>query len=254
MSMGLQVQAQELKAVLIVGNVEDDTPIYIKKMNQVSTLLEQHQVKTYKFYNHKADWNNIVDIAKDCNFFIYTGHGSNAGKNNNAGGLNLKNTISTEKMLSTLKLKDNALVLFMHVCNGAGSSATDLKDIGIQEAEKRVRHYAFPFFEVGAAAYYANNYDNGVYEFLELFLTGKSIYEAFKTSVRKPIILALDKDAPSKQGKSVCITSALNHGYATYTTTDGYGNKKEYKIKAFKDYSIALVGNKDFNIDIMKGK
>lgn len=251
--IGLQVQAQELKAVLIVGNVEENTPIFIKEMNKISILLEQHQVKTYKFYNHKADWNNIVDIAKDCNFFIYTGHGSTAGKNNNAGGICLKNTVSTEKMLSTLKLKDNALVLFMHVCYGAGSTATDLKDIGIQEAEKRVRHYAFPFFEVGAAAYYANNFDNGVYSFLELFLTGKSIYEAYKTSVRKPSIFALDKDAPSKQGKSVCIASTLNHGYATYTTTDAEGNKKEYKIKAFKDYNIALVGNKDFNINIMKG-
>ena len=50
--IGLQVQAQELKAVLIVGNVEENTPIFIKEMNKISILLEQHQVKTYKFYNN----------------------------------------------------------------------------------------------------------------------------------------------------------------------------------------------------------
>jgi hypothetical protein len=48
-------------------------------------------------------------------------------------------------------LHKNALVLFSHACESAGSSALDTKDIGVNEATKRVEDYAKPFVKLGAA-------------------------------------------------------------------------------------------------------
>ena len=114
--------------------------------------------------------NTIIEVANKCKFFVYSGHGSTMGVNGNAGGICINSMVSSYELIKSLRLKENALVIFKSVCRGAGSSAGDNTDIGITEAKKRVTNYAYPFFEIGASAYYANNYGAGAYNFLEDFL------------------------------------------------------------------------------------
>jgi hypothetical protein len=110
------------------------------------------------------------------------------GVNGNTGGLCLNKMISTEQILKELQLKKNAIVLFKSVCGGAGSSAVDSKDIGIEEAATRVTDYAQPFFTIGAACYYADNYDNGIDLFLKEFLSGKSVGGCYEITTKEAMV------------------------------------------------------------------
>lgn len=146
-----------LKAILIIGRKISEPASAIEKMDKIADLLTKNRVKVYKFYYNNANWQNIIKVSKDCSFFIYYGHGGRLGDDNNFGGFFINTDITASQILSELKLKENALVIFKSVCGGAGFSADDRIDIGTDEAKKRVCSYASPFFKIGSAAYYANN-------------------------------------------------------------------------------------------------
>ena len=87
--------SKDLKAILIVGHQEDGTKKAMESMNKIAVLLQQKGVIVYKFYNHEANWEEIVKVSKKCNFFIYSGHGSTVGVDGNTGGLCINSIIST---------------------------------------------------------------------------------------------------------------------------------------------------------------
>lgn len=238
----------QLEAVLIVGNIEENTTASIKKMNQVALIFEKYGIKVTKFYNRNTSWEVIKTAAKTASFFVYSGHGSTMGVNGNTGGLCLNKMISTEQILKELQLKKNAIVLFKSVCGGAGSSASDSKDIGIHEATSRVTDYAQPFFTIGAACYYADNYDDGIDLFLKEFLSGKSVGECYEITTKEFIVfheIAMPFILDSK--KQIAISSDKQEGTTTqYIFENGKTTYK--KIPSFKNYDIAFVGNPNFSI------
>jgi hypothetical protein len=68
-----------------------------------------------------AKWKDIVKESEGAHIFIYAGHGS-------ASVLCLTDVTSlggSTIILAELKLHKNALVVFNHACESAGSSATD---------------------------------------------------------------------------------------------------------------------------------
>ena len=142
-----------LEAVLVVGNTEESTKSAIEEMNSLALVFIKNGIKVTKFYDKNTNWESIKVAAKTASFFVYDGHGSTLGINGATGGLCLNKFISTEQILADLRLKKNALVLFKSVCGGAGSSASDTKDIGIDEAAQRVTDYSYPFFSIGASCY-----------------------------------------------------------------------------------------------------
>jgi len=237
-----------LEAVLIVGNTEQNTISSIKKMNQVALIFEKQGIKVTKFYNRNTSWEAIKTAAKTASFFVYSGHGSTMGVDGNTGGLCLNKMISTEQILKELQLKKNAIVLFKSVCGGAGSSAVDSKDIGIEEATTRVTDYAQPFFTIGAACYYADNYDNGIDLFLKEFLSGKSVGECYKITTKEAMVFhEIAKPFILDANKQIAISSDKQEGTATqYIFENGKTTYK--KIPSFKNYDIALVGNPSFSI------
>ena len=87
------------------------------------------------------------------------------------GGLDLNKAISSEDIVNDLKLRSNAIIIFKSVCGGAGSSASDDGDIGIKKAIERVSDYSRPFLNIGASAYYANNFGEGCLSFLNDFFS-----------------------------------------------------------------------------------
>jgi hypothetical protein len=237
-----------LEAVLIVGNTEESTGLSIKKMNQVALIFENQGIKVTKFYNRNTNWEAIKTAAKTASFFVYSGHGSTMGVNGNTGGLCLNKMISTEQILKELKLKKNAIVLFKSVCGGAGSSAVDSKDIGIEEATTRVTDYAQPFFTIGAACYYADNYDNGIDLFLKEFLSGKSVGECYEITTKEAMVFhEIANPFILDANKQIAISSDKQEGTTTqYIFENGKTNCK--KIPSFKNYDIAFVGNPNFSI------
>jgi len=239
-----------LTAVLVVGPQEDGTLAAEKSMDEIADLLIGHGVTVHRFYAENADWEKIKIVAKSANFFIYSGHGSTLGEGGKTGGLCLKTMVSSKKMMEDLQLKDNAMVIFKSVCRGAGSSASDDGDIGIQEALVRVSDYAKPFFQTGASCYYANNIGNGCQSFLADFFSGKTIQECFEISARSWAKIEFSKPYVFDSKKVISIASTEWEGTTTRTTyTNGVKTVEEFP--STKNYDIAYVANPGFTIKDM---
>jgi hypothetical protein len=244
-----------LEAVLVVGNTEESTKSAIKQMDGLAIIFTNNGVKVTKFYDKNTNWEDIKAAAKTASFFVYAGHGSNLGINYATGGLCLKEFIYTKQILEEFKLKKNALVLFKSVCGGAGSSAADDKDIGIEEATQRVIDYSYPFFSIGASCYYADNFDGGVDLFMKEFFKGNSIAECYKATsgydVTNP---QYKKTFPFDSKKQIFISSHIMNGITTQSSYVN-GKKTVKKINSFKSYDIALVGNTSYRLkDLIDNK
>ncbi len=248
---GQKTLPTKLKAILVVGHQEDGTENAIERMNKIAELFVEKGVTVYKFYDDEAIWNEIIKVSNDCSFFIYSGHGSTMGENGNVGGIFINSLISTNELIEQLRLKKNSLVIFKSVCYGAGSSAGDDIDIGISEAKKRVTDYASPFFKIGASAYYANNFTDGVYNFLKDFLTGVSLKQAYLNSTKTWTDVEFEETFPIDIKKFYSIASTPGGGISTRTSYTN-GVKTVEQIENPKSYEIAYVGNPEFSIKDMK--
>lgn len=243
-----QSNAQSKYALLLVGHQEDGTTSAIHEMNKIADLFQANGIGVYKFYDYNANWEEVKRVASECSFLVYSGHGSNLGIQGQVGGLIINPSVSTEKLMSELRLKNNSLILFKSVCYGAGSTAGDDEDIQVEEAKRRVTEYAYPFFEIGAAAYYANNYQNGVYNFLTDFFKGKTIKDAFVNSASTWTDIEFDVPFSRYTNKNISIASSAGGGMATRITYTN-GVKKVETVPSPKSYSIAYVGDPNFSIN-----
>jgi hypothetical protein len=229
------------KAILIVGPQQDGTSEAISEMNRIADFLKSKGVEVLSFYDKNSDWEKIKKAAEGASILIYAGHGSEKC------GLHLSKSVSNEEIVSGLKLKKNAMVLFQSVCYGAGSTAGDNVDIGLKEAEKRVTNYARAFIEKGAGCYFAINSDGGVLEFLTDFYKGKSVQECFENSTE--FFYKMEKNQKSLLGDNlnIAIASSDTSGTATRTTYIN-GVKKVEKVPVVKGYDIAYISSPDFSL------
>ena len=237
----------QLKAILVVGHQEDGTESAIKKMNEIDSFLKENDVLTYTFYDKDAIWEDITAKSEGAHFFIYSGHGN--------GSCNLcietPHFVSNEQITNDLKLDDDAVVIFKSVCYGAGSSASDDADIGINEAEKRVSNYALLFFKSGTACYFANNSGKGALTFLENFFEGKTVRECYVATTDFWYDIELTKDWDLGYNAEISIATSDWGGTVTHTTYIN-GEKTVTEEPAIKSYSIALIANPNFTIAKLK--
>ena len=68
-------QLDQLKAVIIVGDLQDGTAEAIKEMEEVHSFFKSKNVIVKTFYHPKKSWKDIVKASKDASFFVYSGHG-----------------------------------------------------------------------------------------------------------------------------------------------------------------------------------
>ncbi len=95
------------------------------------------------------------------------------------GGFALKNKfISSEKIRTDLHLAPNAIVM-LYGCFTAGSSGIDNPSIDSAEAQRRVAQYSDPFFDIGAAGYYADWYGDAFQMFVRYLFQGKTLKGAY---------------------------------------------------------------------------
>ena len=239
-------QADQLRAVIIVGDQQDDTMNAIEDMENIHTFFKSKNVIVKIFYHPKTSWKDIVKASKDASFFVYSGHGM-SWPDGKYGGLDLDEAISSEDIINDLKLKANALVIFKSVCGGAGSSASDDGDIGIKKAIERVLDYSKPFLNIGASAYYADNFGNGCLSFLNDFFEGKTMKECFDNSIGWSAKLEVDQNYKYDRSKSIGVASSDWGGTVTKTSYIN-GVKSVREVPASKDYDIAYVANPKYSL------
>ena len=243
-------QADQLRAVIIIGDLQDGTVSAIKEMEEIHSFFKSKNVIVKTFYHPKTNWKDIVRASKDASFFLYRGHGM-SWPDGKYGGLDLNKAISSEDIVNDLKLKANAIVIFKSVCGGAGSSASDDGDIGIRKALERVSDYSRPFLNIGASAYYADNFGNGCLSFLNDFFEGKIIKECFDNSIGWSAKLEIDQDYKYDKSKSIGVASSDWGGTVTRTSYIN-GVKSVREVPSTKDYDIAYVANPRFSISTLK--
>ena len=243
-------QVDQLRAVIIVGDQQDGTMNAIEDMENIHTFFKSKNVIVKTFYHPKTSWKDIVKASKDASFFVYSGHGM-SWPDGKYGGLDLNEAISSEDIVNDLKLRSNAIVIFKSVCGGAGSSASDDGDIGIKKAIERVSDYSRPFLNIGASAYYANNFGEGCLSFLNDFFEGKTMKECFDNSIVWSAKLEIDQNYKYDKSKSIGVASSDWGGTVTKTSYIN-GVKSVREVPATKDYDIAYVANSIYNISILK--
>ena len=234
-------QADQLIAIIIVGDQQDGTMNAIEDMENIHTFFKSKNVIVKTFYHPKTSWKDIVKASKDASFFVYSGHGM-SWPNGKYGGLDLNEAISSEDIVNDLKLISNAIVIFKSVCGGAGSSASDDGDIGIKKAIERVSDYSKPFLNIGASAYYADNFGNGCLSFLNNFFEGKTIKECFDNSIGWSAKLEVDQNYRYDRSKSIGVAST-DWGGTVRKTSYINGVKSVREVPATKDYDIAYVAS-----------
>jgi hypothetical protein len=241
-SFGEAIAAEQKHALLIVGHQETLTASAIVEMEKTAFLFRQHGVVVHRFYDEQALWEDIIQIAPQCHFFVYCGHGSLLGDGYGAGGLNIDQSVSSAKIREEMNLAEDALVVFQSVCYGAGSSATDNDDIGQEEARNRVSCYAAPFIDIGASSYFAINRVGGSREFIGFLLEGKTLEQAFTDCRRQHHTVEFSTQWTHNPGKSFSIASTPAGGVSTRSSY--YGGKlwKTETIPGRKTYNIACIG------------
>jgi hypothetical protein len=245
-------QADKLRAVIIVGDQQDGTIDAIEDMENIHTFFKSKNVIVKTFYHPKTSWKDIIKASKDASFFVYSGHGM-SWPDGKYGGLDLDEAISSEDIVNDLKLRSNAIVIFKSVCGGAGSSASDDGDIGIKKALERVSDYSRPFLNIGASAYYADNFGNGCLSFLNNFFEGKTMKECFDNSIGWSAKLEIDQNYKYDISKSIGVASSDWGGTVTKTSYIN-GVKSVNEVPATKDYDIAYVANTEYSISTLKSK
>lgn len=220
-------------AVLITGF--EASCAAVNRMNSIAILLKEKGYIVYKFYYPKAYWSSIKEKAKSCSFFVYTGHGViNGGLNGGFGGLSINEIITAKQIVESLKFDYKPLVIYLHACGAAGSSAGDPNDIGINEACKRICDTSLPFFMVGAGAYFAaNTFGEG---FLIDFLNGKALPTCFRIFSEPHYEILMSETLKTSNllnQKSICISGAQNM-------------RKQIILGS---YDIAYVGPSNFTIN-----
>ncbi len=237
-----------MRAVLVVGHQEDGTSAAISEMDKIANFLRARSVKVETFYDAKADWANISKAANGANFFLYSGHGGHFGEGGTWGGLSVTDIVHGQD-IEKLRFAPHALVLFQSVCGGAGSSADDEGDIGIKEAEKRVREYSSSFFKAGAGAYFAVNTTGGGLEVLQTMFTGKTLQDGYAKTCQH--FYKVEFTRPFKNNLEISLASSDWGGTVTRTTYTN-GKKTVEEIPSSKNYSVAFIAPANFSLQNMR--
>ncbi len=239
---------KRIKVIIVVGPVEESTKKFVEEKKELATFLRSYGVQVIEIYHPKANWTDVQEASKDAHIFIYSGHGSTKGENSCSGGLCLTDGItSASDMSKGLQLNKNALILFNHVCRGAGSSAGDDGDIGKIEAAKRVTDYSYPFIQKGAGCYYANNTNGSLQPFLERFFNKMPVSTIWK-EVSKSKTIVIDEKYKHDKRYHISLGSDDESGSIVTRTTTTNGVKKVEKIKGFISYDEAIVGMPEFSV------
>ncbi len=247
-NFGTSAFGQHRKALIVNG------PDGMLEAIEAQNLIQLMQSSGYEvgyLAGRSATWEKVKSAAQGVHILIYSGHGSILGYDG-TGGLclhasNGDGIVSSQTLETSIQLAPNALVLFKSVCRGAGSSAGDNGDIGIREATTRVAAYARPFFTMGASAYYADNYSDGIEGFLELMLQGYTMNEAYKVQVEFWNEIVYEGKLSYAPQMNIGISKSSYSGDAIRTIESG-GQTITERIEVEASYDVAFAGRSEYRL------
>ncbi len=184
-----ELKLPPLKAVLLVGPIDGDSGAWTSQekenMDLAAAELQANGVTLHTFYTPDNDWETITSAARGAHFLLYRGHGVYWGNTNTSsppvGGFALKDRfISNDDIRMDLELAPNAIVM-LYGCFTAGTSSNDSGSISSAEAQRRVAQYADPFFDIGAAGYYASWYGDAFQKLIHLLFQGQTLQETYES-------------------------------------------------------------------------
>jgi len=239
------------EAVCIIGSHSIYNEKSLVQMEKIAALLESKNFKVHRFYDPNNEWEAIKKAALNAALFIYRGHGTHLGIDGGFGGIVIDKFISGEKISKELTFNLNPLVIFVSACGGAGSSAGDDHDIGVDEAKTRVLGSALPFLLTGAQGYYANNYGDGAHIFLQQWLEQKNLETCYTNSMYSWCTVQAHEPVEDERIASsfkIAVSSSPDNAVRTLTTTTN-GISSTQKIVREFSYSIAYLGNPELTFD-----
>jgi hypothetical protein len=168
-------------AVMVLGS--DHLARQKQQLEEMANYLKTKQIRVVKFFYPNTEWSKIVNESKNCDFFIYAGHGcSNCGLDGEYGGLVLNEFITANRMQAELKFQKQPIVIILNSCGAAGRASDDDKSTTKKELIKRIFDTATPYFTCGARGYYASNWYNEYEVFLDNYLINYSVKKSFELS------------------------------------------------------------------------
>jgi hypothetical protein len=224
---------------------------------RLTDLLRGQGYRVTFLEGREASWAQVKRQAQGVHVFVYAGHGSNQGYDG-TGGLCLSgpgytasdpdyDIIPSSDLEASIRLAPGAIVLFQSVCRGAGSSASDGSDIGIEEAVRRVESYSRVFFTMGAAAYCANNYVMGVAAMLERLLAGATLSEAYEAEATMWNEIAYRGTSTYVPAYHLVISTHHKSGTVTIFTWEN-GRERRRTVPRFREYDLAYAGDPAFRL------
>ena len=185
--------------------------------------------KRHGIYSPNTTWETIAEGSKNANVFLYAGHGDGDGLYIEEG------QISSKMIRRDLKLHKNALVLFNHVCYGAGSSASDKSQLTDEEATRRVEEYSKSFIEMGAGGYYANNGNDCMYSFFDSFFSKNPLKHIVMNTMSSYSVVVAEKSYKYNYDHEILVTCfEYTEGFSVTTTYHSDGTKTVRKEGVFR--------------------
>ena len=212
----------KIKAVLIIGAGCDSPGFNLESVN-IEKKLSEFNIKL-DIIKPDLSLDKIKEKTKGANILIYIGHGGES----NGLYINKKSILPID--FKSLELAKNHIVILGHACYSAGSSQTDgSKDIGFNEAFRRVSNYSKGFTNNGAGLYLALNTNNGIPDFLYLFLRGLSLEDIMKDDIAKKYVNAHDSEVQKRAQEKYNITVTKKYDY-DYDYGFAYVSLENYKV------------------------
>ena len=214
-----QPTTNQKTAILVVGN--DASTCAKQQLDELAILFQSKNIFVYKFYYPNADWSKIKQAAINCSFFVYNGHGcSNCGLDGEFGGIYVNEFVTASMFTNELHFENSPLITIQNSCGAAGASASDVKSITYTEAKNRVSDSANPYFISNAGAYFATNWMDGAHTFLEEFLEGQNLEEAYKKAAlwEEKIVNKVITSSDELNGKTICTGYSIRNNKNTFNT------------------------------------
>jgi hypothetical protein len=247
-----QVKTGVIKEALwIIGSDNIINEESESQVENIALLLEEQHYKVHRFYDPNNEWKAIKKASLNASLFIYRGHGTHAGIDGGFGGIVIDEFVSGETIASELKFNLKPLVIFISACGGAESSAGDETDIGVEEAKNRALGSGLPFMLAGAAGYYANNYSDGAYNFLENWFSNKPLNDCYISSIYPWCSIrenVLQSDPRIDTSYHIAVSSSPDKSIRTVTTIIN-GKTTTKNIFCEFSYSIAYLGDPQLTLN-----
>jgi len=235
-----------LKALIVVG--DESVKHFVPSAERLADFLRSLGISVKELYPPYSTKENVIKGSKNVNIFVYKGHGNDWGVICLDDG-----QMSNDAIAENIKLAPNALVMYNHVCTGAGSSAGDRQSITYTTARDRVFLNARPYLNAGAGMYYANNYfGSDIVFFRKLLLGQKNMYDLYRETTSR-LNQTIEKICSYDKGIVAGLSSYYSGQKRKITTTSCNGQCRTEMLPPAKSYDIAFVAPSNYTFrDLIK--